>query len=263
MMKEDLMKAKTKEVAALTAKVEAKTTQIGDLGVSIVMMKEDLDDTQASLAEDKTFLGELEKSCATKTAEWEARSKTRADELVALADTIKVLNDDDALELFKKTLPSPSASLLQLKGMSTIRSKALAQIRVAQQVANHGDKPGLEFLALVLTGKQLSGSGGFDKVIKMVDDMVGLLKKEQDDDDHKKEYCAMQFDVADDKRKALERKISGEDSEIAAAKEVIGTLSQEISALEAGIRALDKSVAEATAQRKDENTEFKALVASD
>merc|ERR1719367_2759151 len=112
---EGLMKAKTKEVAALTATIEAKTKQIGDLGVAIVQMKEVLDDTGASLAEDKKFLAELEKSCATKTAEWEERSKTRAEELVALADTIKVLNDDDALELFKKTLPSSSASLLQLK----------------------------------------------------------------------------------------------------------------------------------------------------
>merc|ERR1719422_980369 len=97
----------------------------------------------------------------------------------------------------------------------------------------------------------------------MIDNMVVLLKKEQDDDDHKKEYCGMQFDVADDKRKALERNLAGEESEIATAKEVLATLSQEISALEAGIRALDKSVAEATAQRKDENTEFKALMASD
>merc|ERR1719511_75178 len=56
-----LMKAKTKEVAALTAKVQTKTTQIGSLGVSIVMMKEDLDDTRATLVEDKNFLAELEK----------------------------------------------------------------------------------------------------------------------------------------------------------------------------------------------------------
>merc|ERR1740121_2622190 len=106
---EALMKAKKKEVEALTSTVEAKTKQIGELGVEIVNLKEDLDDTQASLAEDKAFIAELEKSCATKTSEWEARSKTRAEELVALADTIKVLNDDDALELFKKTLPSASA----------------------------------------------------------------------------------------------------------------------------------------------------------
>merc|ERR1711976_253361 len=36
----------------------------------------------------------------------------------------------------------------------------------------------------------------------------------------------------------------------------------EIAALTAGIKALDKSVAEATAQRKDENSEYKALIAS-
>ena len=42
-------------------------------------------------------LADLESACASKTAEWEQRSKTRAEELVALADTIKVLNDDDAL----------------------------------------------------------------------------------------------------------------------------------------------------------------------
>merc|ERR1719411_1405476 len=43
---------------------------------------------------------------------------------------------------------------------------------------------------------------------------------------------------------------------------MISTLTQEIAALTAGIQALDKSVAEATAQRKDENAEYKALIAS-
>ena len=38
------------------------------------------------------------------------QKKLRAEELVALADTIKILNDDDALDLFKKTLPSPAGS---------------------------------------------------------------------------------------------------------------------------------------------------------
>merc|ERR1711972_721589 len=97
----------------------------------------------------------------------------------------------------------------------------------------------------------------------MIDNMVKQLKIEQDDDDHKKEYCAMQFDTSDDKKKALERSIAGEEAAIAEAREAIATLSQEIAALESGIGALDKAVAEATAQRKDENAEYKALMASD
>merc|ERR1711972_701945 len=101
-----------------------------------------------------------------------------------------------------------------------------------------------------------------DKVIKMCDEMVDVLKKEQVDDDDKKEYCTTQFDLSDDSKKALERRIADHENAIATAKEGIATLTEEIAALEAGIKALDKSVAEATEQRKSENTEFKALMAS-
>merc|ERR1740139_445084 len=104
------MSSRLKEKAALTAAIQTKLTKIGELGVSIAEMKNDAGDTAAGLSADNKFLAALKTGCATKTAEWEARSKTRADELVALADTIKILNDDDALELFKKTLPSASSS---------------------------------------------------------------------------------------------------------------------------------------------------------
>merc|ERR1719301_444633 len=93
-----LVAAKTKEINALTKQVESKTAQIGELGVELVTLKEDLDDTTKSLAEDEAFLKDLEASCKTKEDEWAARQKIRAEELLAIADTIKILNDDDALE---------------------------------------------------------------------------------------------------------------------------------------------------------------------
>merc|ERR1712194_218357 len=88
-------------------------------------------------------------------------------------------------------------------------------------------------------------------------------KKEQDDDSHKKEYCAEQLDSADDKKKTLERTASDQESAIANAEEGIAALKDEIAALEDGIQALDKSVAEATEQRKNEHEDFKELMASD
>merc|ERR1719343_1206555 len=93
--------------------------------------------------------------------------------------------------------------------------------------------------------------------------MVEVLGKEQKSDDQKKEYCGLQFDTSDDKKKALERKVSDEEAAISAAKEGIATLTDEMKALEAGIKDLDKSVAEATAQRKEEHVDFKELMASD
>merc|ERR1719373_1016698 len=88
---DQLMKAKTAEVEALTESIELKTQRIGDLGVKIVGLKQDLTDAEESLLEDKKFLAELEKGCATKEEEWAATVKLRSEELLALADTIKIL----------------------------------------------------------------------------------------------------------------------------------------------------------------------------
>merc|ERR1719261_314143 len=249
----ELMAAKEKEVAALTKAIEEKMVRLGKLQVEIVEMKEDLDDTGKGLLEDKKFLADLKKNCATKADEHAANMKLRSEELLALADTIKILNDDDALELFKKTLPAASASLLQLQvTVADQRQQALAVIR-----ANR--RPELNFIALALQGRKVD----FSKVIGMIDEMVSTLKAEQQDDNDKKEYCETQFDLADDKKKALEREISNLEKAIDKANEGVKALSEEIKALEAGIKALDKSVAEATEQRKEENAEYTELMASD
>merc|ERR1719203_2768629 len=129
---EGLMAAKTKEVAALTASIEEKSVRLGETQVAIVEMKEDLDDTSKALLEDRKFLGDLGKNCALKTKEHEENMKLRSQELLALADTIKILNDDDALELFKKTLPGASASFVQLVDQ---KQQALATLRAAKRGA--------------------------------------------------------------------------------------------------------------------------------
>jgi len=251
-----LMAAKTKEVNALTKSIEEKMVRLGEQQVAVVEMKEDLDDTGKALLDDKKFLADLDGNCARKAEENDANQKMRSEELLALADTIKVLNDDDALELFKKTLPG-SASFMQMDVSAKSQSQqALAIVRAARNGNGH---PELNFLALALSGKKVN----FSKVLKMIDDMVANLKVEQQNDNDKKEYCEMQFDTADDKKKGLERSVSNLEKAIEKEKEGVATLAEEIKALGAGIKALDKSVAEATEQRKEENADYTELIASD
>jgi len=119
-------------------------------------------------------------------------------------------------------------------------------------------RPALDFIALALHGKKI----GFGQVIKMIDDLVAELKKEQEDDDKKKEYCDEQFDLSDDKKKVLEKNIADLESAITETEEGIVSTKEQIDALEDGIRALDKSVAEATEQRKEENVDYKELMAN-
>merc|ERR1719336_2628174 len=252
-----LMAAKAKEIEANQKAIESKTERLGETNVEIVNLEEDLDDTSKALAEDKVFLADLEKNCATKTAEWEARSKTRTQELLALADTIKILSDDDALELFKKTLPS--SSLLQTRqGANVVKRQALSALKASHSVHGHRD-PRLDLIALALRGH----TAGFEKVIKMIDDMVALLAKEQTDDDDKKAYCEASLDKAEDEAKMLAQSIADLEKAIEDTKGMIATLTDEIAALIAGIKELDHQVAEATAQRTEENALYKKTMAED
>merc|ERR1719172_86793 len=93
---DSLVASKKKEIEALTKAVESKTKRVGELGVKIAEMENDLEDTQEGLAQDKKFLGDLDKNCELKKQEWDAYKKMEAQEMVALADTIKILNSDDA-----------------------------------------------------------------------------------------------------------------------------------------------------------------------
>merc|ERR1719326_1238894 len=252
-----LVAAKKKEIEAATQAIEEKMTRVGELGVEVATMVNDLEDTKEGLEEDKKFLANMDSMCEQKKKEWAEYQKMMAMELLALADTIKILNDDDALELFKKTLPS-AASLLQVRSSTKqLRQRALAALSGAR-APGVGRDARLDLLEMALRGKKM----GFEKIIKMIDDLVALLAKEQLDDDDKKAWCLAELDTADDKKKALENSISDLEKAIADEEESIATLKSEIEALEDGIKALDKQAAEATEQRKAEHAAFEESLAA-
>jgi len=253
-----LVAAKEKEIAAATKAIEDKTKRIGDVSVALANLKEDLDDTSESLAKDSKLLADNKKACEEKTKAHELAAKTRSEELLALSDTVKMLNDDDALDLFKKTLPSASANLFLDVGETAteVRQQALQVLR--SNIKHRGRDYRVNFLALAMQGKKV----GFDKVLAMIDGMVTLLGKEQVDDDKKKAYCEKEFDETDDEIKALSGTIADIGSAIAEQKESMGTVQEEMKALQDGIVELDRNVAAATAQRKEEHAEYTETLAA-
>eukprot|EP00747_Dinoflagellata_sp_TGD_P140965 gnl/TRDRNA2_/TRDRNA2_176069_c26_seq4.p1 gnl/TRDRNA2_/TRDRNA2_176069_c26~~gnl/TRDRNA2_/TRDRNA2_176069_c26_seq4.p1 ORF type:complete len:659 (+),score=257.66 gnl/TRDRNA2_/TRDRNA2_176069_c26_seq4:98-2074(+) len=250
-----LMADKKKEIEALQKMVEEKLQRVGELAVEIQETKNELDDTQDALKEDSKMFAELKKNCGTKQAEHEERGKVRAQELLALADTIKLLNSDEALELFKKTLPSASSFMQIQVTAESMKARVMSMLKEMRHKSKH--RPDLDFIALALRGKKV----GFDKVIKMIDEYIVTLKEEGKADEEEKAYCEKEFDTADDKKKEFVRAISDIETSIDKGKDALTTTETEIEAVSDGIRALDKQVSEATEQRQEENEDFKALVA--
>jgi chromosome segregation ATPase len=253
-----LVGANQKVIAGATKAIEAKTARVGDVAVDIVNLEEDLDDTSKGLVENKAMLLTLTKECDAKTKDHAVVVKTRQEELLALADTIRMLNEDDATSLFQQVVPSASVFLQVSDSSDEVRAQAVQALRsTLRRGSASGKDYRMNMLLLAMKGKKV----GFEKVITMLDEMVALLKKEQVDDDNKKAYCEAEIDKAEDEIKTLKGHISDLSAAIENNKESMAAVVEDIKALTDGIVELDRDVATATMQRKDEHTEYeKTLV---
>jgi len=248
---DELVAAKTTEIKAAGAAIEKKSVRSGELAVSATEAKNDLKDTGSDLEETQKFLANLSVQCDEKAKEWDERTKTRNEELMAISEAIKILNDDDALDIFKKTLPTPGAPklFLQMNRRINAVTQAYALLHASARTVK---SPQLSLIASLLK----SGNVTFAKVIKMIDDMVAHLGKEQKDDDKQREWCNKEFDESDDKKKTLNGEINDLTAEIDSAKAEISDLSAAIADLTKSTEDLDKMVSESTEQRKNEHAEF-------
>jgi hypothetical protein len=244
---DELVVVKNKEIVAVQDSIESKMVRSGEIAVQHAEQLNDLDDTQEDLAESKKFFADLDVNCAKKKKEWAAYQKAQGEEMLALADTVKVLNDDDSLELFKKTLPA--ANLLQIKvSTADIKKRALHALKAGKAPAD----PRMDFLEVALRGEKT----GFAKIVKLIDELAAQLKKDQTTDDAKKTYCEAELDKTEDTKKALEQDASDFETMLDTNNEAVANFKVEIEALDDGIRALDKEVAAATESRKEEHEDF-------
>jgi len=250
---EEMAAAKQAGIAASSSAIESKTQRAGELAVAIVTTADDVEDTTADMSETNKFLANLASSCASKKSEWAERSKLRAEEIAAISETIGVLNDDDALDLFKKTLSlaqGPSMGFLQKKSGMSKSMKARSLLKALAKVSTNQNQ--LNLIAYALSSKKAD----FSKVLAMVDNMVTLLGKEQSDDDAQKNMCDKDFAESAEHKKETEEAIASSKANVAEMEESTATLASEIATLTDEIKALDTAVAEATEQRKEEHADF-------
>merc|ERR1719463_338912 len=127
----DLKASKEKEIEMATEAIETKMGRAGELAVSVVQSKDALEDANEEAADTQKFLATLEKDCATKEKDHAERMKMRSMEISAISDAIGILNDDDALDVFKKSLPS---SFVQSVGFLQQSNAKASRTRKAQAI---------------------------------------------------------------------------------------------------------------------------------
>jgi len=258
----ELKASKETEIEVATEAVETKTGRSGEIAVSVVQTKDALEDTQAELADVEKFAAQLETECGSKEKEWATRQKARAEEVKAISEAISILNDDDALDVFKKARPSALVQdelgfLQKSSNLASKAKKAQAIIAVAAAQANSAQ---LNALLFTLNSKlKLSAKGkaqGLESVVKMIDDMVVLLGKDQKEDDKSKSFCENELEKTEDEQKAATDKKAQHEANLSEQTDEIEALGEQIATLQQDIKDLDKTVAQATEQRKEEHADF-------
>jgi len=161
--------------------------------------------------------------------------------------------------VFKASLSKPKAVFLQKDISKSEKAKALLKNISAQ--SQKLKNPALMLLTHTmiskLNGLQREGTSvDFSKVVKMIDDMVALLKKEEADDETHKGFCEGEFHSSAGEKKDTEDKVASLESSMSEMADEIKALGEKLANLDAEIKALDKSVAESTEQRKQEHADF-------
>merc|ERR1719440_798276 len=90
----------------------------------------------------------------------------------------------------------------------------------------------------------------------MIDGMVSVLGKEQEDDDSQRGFCNDEFAKSADQKKETEETLASLAASLEEMSSTVETLTSEVKTLGDEIVALDKAVAEATSTRKSEHEDF-------
>merc|ERR1719313_2157201 len=262
---QSLKTSKEGEIEAAKEAIETKTKRSGELAVIIVESQDGLDDQQTELADTEKFINNLDEQCANKQKEWDERQKVRAQEVQAVSEAIEILNDDDALDTFKKAIPSEfvqqGMSLLQrsTRSASPMKRAAAIMAQVTSKPLVHSTESGLMLFTLKSKLRRSSRSGahgGFESVTKMIDDLVGVEAKEQEQDDTEKPWCNGEFEKSAKEETAEKVEIERLTAVLSEKTDRIAELEDDIKAMAEQIPELDKTVAEATEERKEGHEQY-------
>jgi len=256
----ELKAAKTSEITINEKAIIEKEKRIGSVALALSQDGHDLEDTTEEKANAVKFKANMEEQCATVEKDKAMREKMRADEIAAISDAVKILNDDDALEVFKKVVPSAALvqkpnyeALLQLmsKKGSKISAKDGHHKNALIQLHNK-EEPKKE--DPMTTGDAVASS---EKVVEdMINTMVAVLHDEDVGDEHKRNWCTNETETAYEIQAEKKETIEKTTTTITEEEDMLATTIAEIQALKDKIAATDKMVHEATEERKNEHQEF-------
>jgi len=200
--------AKLGEIATSEESRETKTKESAGLTRDVSGASNTLAQVQAVLLDDKDYLATLSTNCEAKAKEWDARSKVRSDELLALSQAVAVMKGTvaglDVVNRRRNPTPSlPKASygvaLISLSSRKLRRPLTRDDARITslqaavKSLRQSNESIRSRDLEMVVAAAATSGDDAFATVKKMIEDLVTKLLDEASTEATHKGWCDTQL----------------------------------------------------------------------
>merc|ERR1719331_1572057 len=237
---------------ALATSEEAKATAEGDLSV-----------TTKDLDEDTATLKTLHQDCMKGAEEFQLETKSRGEELTALATAKKVLKD--ALGASAQTYGAAldQASFIQISRSELYNGADLAKfeaVRYIRDLARKENSVALAQLASRMSAAirfgQSSGSDPFAKVKSLISDMIATLEKDAESAATQKAYCDKEMSETKDKKLEKEHEVSKLSTKIDSMSANSAKLKESVSEIQSQLAAMASSQAEMDKIRAGEKADY-------
>jgi len=218
----------------------------------------DLDVTEKALKADVQELADLHRDCMRKAEDFEAETKSRGEELKALATAKKVIEDATG-GAAKMSYGLDQTSFLQRSRISSAADlQRYEAVRLIRDLARKQNSRSLAQLAsrMVTAMHSSSSNDPFAKVTGLISDMLEKLEAEAAEDATEKAFCDKELSETETKKadkdaeiEKLTTKIDQMSAKSAKLKEQVGILQKELA-------DLAKATAEMNKLRTEENAQY-------
>merc|ERR1719440_619782 len=135
---EAMAKAKAEQIKVAKEKLDEFEEANADNIKALSDAKENLELCRAQRSKDVKFLQNLKTTCMDLDQQWAIRSKTRSQETQAVSEALKIITEDDAMDLLRQT-----ASFVQVDAESQMRVR---RVRAMAALRNAAKAPGFDDL---------------------------------------------------------------------------------------------------------------------
>jgi len=243
------------ELSVANKDMESAKKDIAEAGEAKSMAEGDLDVTTKDFKGGAEAKATLHHECMSKAEDFEAETKSRGEELGALAGAKKAIVDATgggaALD---------QVSFVQLRAQSKVSASNFQVVRIIRGLARTHNSADLSLLASRVAAKMHAG-GPFDKVKAMISDMIGKLEDAAGADAQKKVYCDKQIAETTEKKEENTDALEAITTNIDSATAKSAQLKEQLSVLQTEVSELINSQAGMDKLRQEEKTTYEATKA--